>query len=83
MQLIAHATMFEFAAGIVVFLAGMCVGPLLAYVISNRKNKDIRDRFQNEASAADIGVRFDQRTFCRWGENLRKSHYDEDKAPRR
>jgi hypothetical protein len=37
MQLIAHATMFEFAAGIVVFLAGMCVGPCLAYLIFKKK----------------------------------------------
>ena len=43
MQLIAHATTFEFAAGIVVFVAGMCVGPWLAYVLFIRKGKDIRD----------------------------------------
>jgi hypothetical protein len=44
MQLIAHATTLEFAAGMVVFLAGMCVGPWLAYVLSNRKGQDIRDQ---------------------------------------
>ena len=33
MHLIAHATTFELAARIVVFLAGMCVGPWLAYII--------------------------------------------------
>jgi hypothetical protein len=33
MELLAHATMMEVAAGIVVFLAGMCVGPLLAHQI--------------------------------------------------
>ena len=43
MQLIAHATTFEFAAAIVVFLAGMCVGPWLAYVTSVRKGKNVRD----------------------------------------
>jgi len=37
MQLIAHAATFEFAAGIVVFLAGMCVGPWLAYFILRKK----------------------------------------------
>jgi hypothetical protein len=30
MPLIAHATMPEFAAGIVVFLTGVCVGPWVA-----------------------------------------------------
>ncbi len=39
MQLIAHATTFEFAAGIAVFLAGMCIGPWIAYVISVRKRQ--------------------------------------------
>jgi hypothetical protein len=44
MQLIAHATTFEFTAGLVVFLAGMCVGTCLAYVMSTRKGKGVRDR---------------------------------------
>ena len=44
MQLIAHATTFEFAAGIVVFLAGMCVGPWIAYVMSIRNRSDVRDQ---------------------------------------
>jgi hypothetical protein len=44
MQIIAHATTFEFAAGIVVFLAGMCVGPWLAYVMSIHKGQGVRDR---------------------------------------
>ena len=43
MQLIAHATAFEFAAGIIVFLAGLCVRPRLAYVLLIRKDKDIRN----------------------------------------
>jgi hypothetical protein len=43
MQLMAHATTFEYAAGIVLFLAGMCVGPWLVYVLSTRKGKDVRD----------------------------------------
>jgi hypothetical protein len=42
MQLIAHATSFEFAAGIVVFLAGICVGPWITYVMSTRKEKEVR-----------------------------------------
>jgi hypothetical protein len=44
MQLIAHATMLEFAAGIVAFLTGMCVGPLLAFFLLIRKDKHIRDQ---------------------------------------
>lgn len=44
MQILAHATTFEFAAAIVVFLAGMCVGPWLAYVMSIRKGHGVRDR---------------------------------------
>jgi hypothetical protein len=43
MQLIAHVTMFEFAAGIVVFLAGMCLGPWLAHLILIRKDKDVQN----------------------------------------
>ena len=36
MEIVAHATTFEFATGIVVFLAGMCVGPILAYLLHAR-----------------------------------------------
>jgi hypothetical protein len=33
MQLIAHATQYEFAMSVLMFLAGVCVGPWLAYII--------------------------------------------------
>jgi hypothetical protein len=44
MQLLAHATTFEFAAGIIVFLAGMCAGPWVVHIISTRKGKSFRDQ---------------------------------------
>jgi hypothetical protein len=44
MQLIAHATTFELAVRIVVFLAGMCVGPWLAYFMLIRKGANARDK---------------------------------------
>jgi hypothetical protein len=44
MQPIAHVTTLEFAAGIVVLLIGMCVGPWLAHLIFVRKGKDIRNQ---------------------------------------
>jgi hypothetical protein len=44
MQLLAHATTFEFAVGIVIFLAGMCVGPWLAYVMPTQRDKGVRDQ---------------------------------------
>jgi hypothetical protein len=30
MQLLAHATSYEFATGIVIFVAGICAGPYIA-----------------------------------------------------
>jgi hypothetical protein len=33
MQLIAHATQYEVAISILMFLAGLCIGPLLAHLL--------------------------------------------------
>jgi hypothetical protein len=36
MELIAHTTSFEVAAGVIAFLMGACVGPWLAQLIYNQ-----------------------------------------------
>jgi hypothetical protein len=36
MQLLAHATPYEFATGIVIFLAGVCAGPWLVQFVYGR-----------------------------------------------
>jgi len=39
MELLAHTTSFELAAGIVVFLAGVCASPLIAHFVSSRMKR--------------------------------------------